>query len=619
MNLFRSGTKTSDAIKKKIRIFAILVVVSFLCLWMRIWYLQILKWQYLTGLSENNRVRLVTLPASRGMIKDRNGETLVSIRPTFNLYLTPEDARNLDSSLDKLAQRISLDREKLKKKIAQTKSFKEVLIKGDIPREEVAFVEENNMSLPGIRIRAEPLRNYVFNNLASHTLGYLGEISKARLESLKDSTYRQGDFVGKNGLESIYESLLRGDKGYKEVEVDVSGRELKTLRKIPPESGNNLILTLDVKIQEEVEKLMTGTAEQNMNGSVVVMKVQTGEIIAITSKPSFDPNKFAAGISSQNWKALVTDEWHPLQNRSIHGQYPPGSTYKIVTALAGLEEGVIKPDTSVFCPGHFKLGSGRYRCWKKSGHGSMNLHDALVQSCDVYFYTIGHQLGIDTIAKYAKRFGLGRSTRLGLSREKKGLVPTTQWKLLNKKEPWQLGETISASIGQGFNLVTPIQQLVLMAAVANGGILLKPYLVKRIEGPEGQIRKEFFPEIVGQIGMDLDHLEQVRKALRDVVNGVRGTGKKSRLKNIIVSGKTGTAQVVRMKSDEELEKGEVIPVKYRDHAGFMAFAPYEKPVIAVAIIVEHGGHGGTTAGPIAGKIFKKYFKLYPPPSSAQTL
>ena len=619
MILFRSGTETSDAIKKKIRIFAILVVVSFLCLWMRIWYLQILKWQYLTGLSENNRVRMVTLPASRGMIKDRNGETLVSIRPAFNLYLTPEDARNLDSSLDKLAQRISLDREKLKKKIAQTKSFKEVLIKGDIPREEVAFVEENNMSLPGIRIRAEPLRNYVFNNLASHTLGYLGEISKASLERLKDPAYRQGDFVGKNGLENIYESLLRGKKGYKEVEVDVSGRELKTLRKLPPESGNNLILTLDVKIQEELEKLMTETAEQNMNGSVVVMKVQTGEIIAITSKPSFDPNKFATGISTRNWRDLVTDEWHPLQNRSIHGQYPPGSTYKIVTAIAGLGEGVIKPDTSIFCPGHFKLGRGRYRCWKKSGHGFMNLHDALVQSCDVYFYTIGHRLGIDTIAKYAKRFGLGRSTRLGLSQEKKGLVPTTQWKLLNKKEPWLLGETISASIGQGFNLVTPIQQVIMMAAVANRGILLKPYLVKRIEGPEGQLRQEFFPEIIGQIGVDPDHLEQVRMALRDVVNGARGTGKKSRLKNIIVSGKTGTAQVVRMKSDEELEKGEAIPVKYRDHAWFVAFAPYEKPVLAVAIIVEHGGHGGATAGPIAGKIFKKYFKLYPPPSSAQPL
>ncbi|MBC8286077.1 MAG: penicillin-binding protein 2 [Nitrospinae bacterium] len=619
MTLYRYGTETSDAIKKKVRVFAILVVVSFLCLWMRIWYLQILKWQYLTGLSENNRVRMVTLPANRGMIKDRNGETLVSIRPAFNLYLTPEDAGDLTSSLDKLSQKISFDRKKLKKEMDQSKSFKEVLIKGDISRKEVAFVEENNMSLPGIHIRAEPLRNYVFNSLASHTLGYLGEISKASLENQKDSSYKQGDFVGKNGLENIYESTLRGEKGYKEVEVDVSGRELKALRKLPPQSGNNLILTLDVGVQRKLEKLMSGTAGQNLNGSVVVMKVQTGEIIAIASNPSFDPNKFAAGISPENWNALVTDEWHPLQNRSVNGQYPPGSTYKIVTALAGLEEGVIKPDTSIFCPGHFRLGRGMYRCWKKSGHGFVNLHDALVQSCDVYFYTIGHRLGIDTIAKYAKRFGLGSPTSLGLSQEKKGLVPTTQWKLLNKKEPWLLGETISASIGQGYNLVTPIQQASMMVAVANGGVLLKPYLIKRIEEPEGRSRKEFFPSIVGQLDVDPDHLEQIRAALRDVVNGARGTARKSRLKNIIVSGKTGTAQVVRMKSNEELAKGEPIPVKYRDHAWFVAFAPYEKPEIAVSVIIEHGGHGGATAAPIAKAVFKKYFELYPPAPSPPEL
>lgn len=619
MTLFRYGTETSEEIKKKIRFFVILVVVAFLCLWMRIWYLQILKWQYLTGLSEHNRVRMVTLPANRGIIKDRNGETLVSIRPAFNLYLTPEDVRDLDSSLDKLSQRIFLDREKLKKKMIQSKSFEEVLVKGDISRKDVAFVEENNMNLPGIHIKAEPLRNYVFNDLASHTLGYLGEISRASLENYKDPNYKQGDFVGKNGLENIYESILRGDKGYKEVEVDVAGRELKALRKLPPESGNNLTLTLDVRIQQELEKLMTGTPEKKMSGSAIVMKVHTGEVIAITSKPSFDPNKFSAGISPQNWEALVKDEWHPLQNRSIHGQYPPGSTYKIVTALAGLEEGVIKPGTHIFCPGHFKLGRGRYRCWKKSGHGSMNLFNALVQSCDVYFYTVGHRLGIDTIAKYAKRFGLGSSTRLGLSQEKQGLIPTTEWKLLNKKEPWQLGETISASIGQGFNLVTPIQQVSLIAAVANGGFLLRPHLVKRIEAPEGKIRKEFYPEIVGQLGVNPDHMDQVRLALRDVVNGAKGTGKKSRLKNIIVSGKTGTAQVVRMKSNEELEKGEFTPVRYRDHAWFIAFAPYEKPEIAVAIIVEHGGHGGATAGPIAGKIFKKYFQIYPPKTSSQAL
>ena len=609
--MFRYGKETNDAIKKKIRVFAILVIFVFICLSMRIWYLQILKWQYLTGLSENNRVRMVSLPAYRGTIKDRNGETLVSIRPSFNLYITPEDAGDSGSSLDLLAKKIKFKRGKLKKSIGREKSFKDILIKADISREEVAFIEENNMRLPGIKIKAEPLRNYVYKDLMSHTLGYLGEISKSKLKNTNNLFYSQGDFVGKNGLENIFESTLRGKKGHKEVEVDVSGRELKTIRMLPSESGNNLILTLDVKVQAELEKAMTSTPEKIVNGSAVVIKVQTGEILAIASKPTFDPNEFAEGITSGSWRKLINDEMHPLQNRSIHSQYPPGSTYKIAVAYAALEEGVIDPETTIYCPGHFKLGRGRYRCWKKSGHGAVNLHDALVQSCDVYFYTLGHRMGIDTLARYAKKFGFGTPAGIGLSREKSGLVPSTQWKLKNRKKAWLLGETISASIGQGYNLVTPLQQANMMAAVANGGMLLKPYIVKRIEEPGGTTIKEFFPEIRGQIAGSSENLEVIRKALRDVVNGVRGTGKRSRLKNIIVSGKTGTVQVVRMKSNEELEKEDEVPYKYRDHAWFVAFAPYEKPEIAVAVLVEHGGHGGTTAAPIAKKVFKKYFQLYP--------
>ena len=609
--MFRYGTETNDAIKKKIRVFAILVIFVFICLLMRIWYLQILKWQYLTGLSENNRVRMVSLPAYRGTIKDRNGETLVSIRPSFNLYITPEDAGDSVSSLDLLAEKIKFKRGKLKKSIGREKSFKDILIKADISREEVAFIEENNMRLPGIKIKAEPLRNYVYKDLMSHTLGYLGEISKSKLKNTNNLFYSQGDFVGKNGLENIFESTLRGKKGHKEVEVDVSGRELKTIRRLPSESGNNLILTLDVKVQAELEKAMTSTPEKIVNGSAVVIKVQTGEILAIASKPTFDPNEFAEGITSGSWRKLINDEMHPLQNRSIHSQYPPGSTYKIAVAYAALEEGVIDPETTIYCPGHFKLGRGRYRCWKKSGHGAVNLHDALVQSCDVYFYTLGHRMGIDTLARYAKKFGFGTPAGIGLSREKSGLVPSTQWKLKNRKKAWLLGETIIASIGQGYNLVTPLQQANMMAAVANGGMLLKPYIVKRIEEPGGTTIKEFFPEIRGKIAGSSENLEVIRKALRDVVNGVRGTGKRSRLKNIIVSGKTGTVQVVRMKSNEELEKEDEVPYKYRDHAWFVAFAPYEKPEIAVAVLVEHGGHGGTTAAPIAKKVFKKYFQLYP--------
>ena len=609
--MFRNGTETNDAIKKKIRVFAILVIFVFICLSMRIWYLQILKWQYLTGLSENNRVRMVSLPAYRGTIKDRNGETLVSIRPSFNLYITPEDAGDSVSSLDLLAEKIKFKRGKLKKSIGREKSFKDILIKTDISREEVAFIEENNMRLPGIKIKAEPLRNYVYKDLMSHTLGYLGKISKSKLKNTNNLFYSQGDFVGKNGLENIFESTLRGKKGNKEVEVDVSGRELKTIRRLPSESGNNLILTLDLKVQTELEKAMTSTPEKIVNGSAVVIKVQTGEILAIASKPTFDPNEFAEGITSGSWRKLINDEMHPLQNRSIHSQYPPGSTYKIAVAYAALEEGVIDPETTIYCPGHFKLGRGRYRCWKKSGHGAVNLHDALVQSCDVYFYTLGHRMGIDTLARYAKKFGFGTPAGIGLSREKSGLVPSTQWKLKNRKKAWLLGETISASIGQGYNLVTPLQQANMMAAVANGGMLLKPYIVKRIEEPGGTTIKEFFPEIRRQIAGSSENLEVIRKALRDVVNGVRGTGKRSRLKNIIVSGKTGTVQVVRMKSNEELEKENEVPYKYRDHAWFVAFAPYEKPEIAVAVLVEHGGHGGTTAAPIAKKVFKEYFQLYP--------
>ena len=455
--MFHRGIETNDAIKKRIRIFVILIIFAFLCLSIRIWYLQILKGQYLTGLSENNRVRMISLPAYRGTIKDRNGETLVSIRPSFNLYITPEDARDRDSSLSFLAKKINFESDKLKINMTREKSFKDILIKANISREEVAFVEENNMRLPGIKIKAEPLRNYVYKHLMSHVIGYLGEISKSKLGSSNNPFYSQGDFVGKNGLENVLEPTLRGKKGYKEVEADVSGRELKTLRKFPSENGNNLILTLDVRVQEELEKAMISTPENVMNGSVVVMKVQTGEVLAIASKPSFDPNEFAAGITPENWKKLINDEMHPLQNRSIHSQYPPGSTYKIAVAYASLEEGMIDPETTINCPGHFKLGRGRYRCWKKNGHGDVNIHDALVQSCDVFFYTVGHRMGIDTLARYAKIFGFGFPTGLGLSREKSGLVPSTQWKLKNRKQPWLLGETISASIGQGYNLVTPMQ------------------------------------------------------------------------------------------------------------------------------------------------------------------
>ena len=613
MSVFKYSAESSDEVRKKIKFFVIIAIISFICLWMRVWYLQILRGEDFIGLSENNRARQISLPGYRGIIKDRNGEILVGIRPSFNLYVTPEDAQNFSDTLKLLSEKIAFDQAKLEKSVGEARSFMDVLIKRDITREEVAFIEENKMRLPGIHINVEPLRSYVQKGVASHVLGYLGEISKAKLERIQDSSYQQGDMIGKNGLESIFESELRGAKGYKEVEVDVSGRELRVLRKLPPDSGKGLILTLDVRIQKVAEELMKGTDEEPVSGSVIMMKVQTREIIVLTSKPSFDANLFAARISKEDWRGLVRHKLHPLQNRAIDGQYPPGSTYKMITALAGLEENVITPETTIYCPGNFRLGKGFYRCWKKKGHGAIALHDAIVQSCDVFFYTVGHRLGIDRLARYAKMFGLGGFTGIGLKGEKSGLVPTSQWKLRTRKEKWLEGETIIASIGQGYNLVTPLQQARMMAALANGGTLLRPYLVKAIENQDGKIINEFFPEIVKRAEINPQNLEFIRKGMRGVVNEPQGTGRRARLKSVTVSGKTGTAQVVRMKPGEEEQDEEGIPYQFRDHAWFLSFAPYENPEIAIIVLVEHGGHGGRVAAPIAKKLAKVYFDYYPPP------
>jgi penicillin-binding protein 2 len=352
--------------------------------------------------------------------------------------------------------------------------------------------------------------------------------------------------------------------------------------------------------------------EHSVEGSAVVMKVQSGEIIAMVSKPSFDPNAFATGVSRKKWNSLLRDDKNPLQNRTIDGQYPPASTYKLVTAYAGLSEKIIKPEDTIFCPGQFHLGKRDYRCWKKKGHGKMNLHDALVQSCDVYFYTLGHRLGIDSLAKYANKLGLGELTGIRLKGEKSGLVPSTQWKKKIKNIPWYPGETISASIGQGYNLVTPLQSVNMISAIASNGFLVRPYIVKRIEDSNGKLIKEFYPKVRRNIGIDPVVLKILKEGLRGVVHDAHGTGHRARLKNITVSGKTGTAQVIGMKDSDEINPEDKIPYQYRDHAWFVAFAPYEKPEVSVSVIIEHGGHGGEVAAPIARQVLETYFTYYPP-------
>ena len=535
-----SSFEPSFTVRKKIKVYVILVSISFLLMLVRIWYLQILKGEDFMGQSEQNRIRKIILPDHRGTIKDRRGETVVSIRPSFSLYVTPEDAKNISESLNRLSKNIEIDQKKIKKDMGQSRSFKDVLMKRDISRTEIAYFEENKMMFPGIHIKIEPLRSYVNKEFAAHIIGYLGEISKDELKNQKYNKYEQGEMIGRNGLEKIYETILKGKRGYKEVEVDVAGRELKILRKLSPQFGNSLVLTLDSRVQKKLEELMEEVSGKNrVEGSVVVMKVATGEIIAMVSKPSYDPNLFAAGISRKKWNRLLNDKKNPLQNRSIDGQYPPASTYKLVTAYAALSENVITPEDTIFCPGHFRLGKRNYRCWKKRGHGAMNLHDALVQSCDVYFYTLGQRLGIDNLATYAKKLGFGSHTGVGLSGEKPGLIPSTAWKKKVKNEVWFPGETISASIGQGYNLVTPLQNASMISAIANGGFLSTPHLVKKIEDSEGKLIKEFPPKILTNMNLDPEILKHLKRVCVELYMNLMEQGIEHGLKMLWFQEKQG--------------------------------------------------------------------------------
>jgi len=600
----RKTKRTNDRREKRF-LFMSLIILLFTILLVRIWYLQIIKGERFRKLSENNRIRIVSVKAHRGKIMDRERRIIADNRPSFNLSLTPEDikAKDLLKILDLLNERIPLYKERIIKRIRSVSPFKPLVIKRDIDRDSVAFIVEHIFDIPGVELNIEPLRSYQYNDLSAHLLGYLGEIDEKGLQESKNG-YQLGDFIGQLGIEKVYETYLKGENGKKQVEVDAYGRELKLLIKKDFSPGNNLILTIDIRIQKLAEELL-----DNMTGSIVVMNPQNGEVLAMVSKPSFDPNLFAKGISKEDWLNLVRNEKHPLQNRAIQGQYPPGSVYKIVTAIAGLEEGIITPKTTIFDKGYFFFGNRVYRCWKEGGHGTVNLHKALVESCDTYFYKVGSQLGIDTLARYAKGFGLGKKTEIGLENEKEGLVPSTQWKKRVKNEPWFPGETISASIGQGYNLVTPIQLASLMSSIANGGIRYKPKLVKQIESPEGIILFSNQSEIIGRIPARPETLKIVRKGLLGVVNDNHGTGRSAKIKNILVAGKTGTAQVIRMKENEPKDNQERLPYHLRDHGWFVSFAPFENSELVVVVCSEHGGKHGASYAPLAKKIIQEYFKL----------
>jgi penicillin-binding protein 2 len=590
-----------EILSTRLKIVILIVIAAFATLILKLWLLQVVHGPAYRTQSENNRIHLQDIPPIRGMIFDRHGELLVDNRPSFDLLVVPEEIQGRNNLVEALNKLVGVDPESVEEKLdGDSYAFRPVLIKRNLSREELAVTEANLFNLPGAMIQVKPQRHYLYNDFASHVVGYLGEISEGQLNSGRYGDNKPGDLIGKNGVEKIWQSKLEGIRGGEQVEVDAAGRRLAVLSKTPPVSGENLALTIDKKLQFAAEKALVGK-----KGAIVAMNPMDGEILAMASAPAFNPNAFIEGIDKDEWLRLTTSQDYPLENRAIQGQYAPGSTFKIVMALAGLEEGVIDPQEEVFCGGSFKLGDHVFHCWRKQGHGWVDFHRALVESCDVYFYKVGKALGVDKIAHYARMCGLGQPTGFELGSEKGGLIPTSQWKLKRFGIPWQQGETISTAIGQGFVLVTPLQMARLIGAFFNGGILYEPKVVKWV-GKEGKDSFRFAPRQVGKITAKEEHLALIRDALAGVVNEPHGTGSKARMKGMTVAGKTGTAQLITLEKEKHFGKGNEVPSEYKDHAWFVAVATVENPVLAIAVLVENGGHGGSAAAPIAAELIKTY-------------
>jgi penicillin-binding protein 2 len=596
-------------LRLRIRLVYVLVLLAFLGVIARLIVLQVIHGERYSYLSENNRIRIKRILGTRGMIYDQRGELLVDSRPSFDLLFVPEDAENPEATLRQLARYLDRDENEILAIFKQSKSrgaFDDIVLGKDVDWATVVAVEAHQLDLPGVTLRARPRRSYADGPAGAHVLGYLGEIGSRQLKSFKSEGYELGDEIGQYGLEKKWEQYLRGKGGGQQVEVDAVGRRVRVLSEVISGPGYTVHLTLDRKLQQTAHEALQGK-----EGTIVVLDVNSGAILAMASTPAFDPNVFARGIKSDEWRALVKDRLRPLSNRAIQGQYPPGSTFKVVMAIAGLEEGVVQPEAKIMDPGFFPFGNRNFRDWKKEGHGAVDLHRSLVESCDVYYYQLGVRLGIDNIAKWSRAFGLGEKSGALLDDEKSGLVPDTEWKRKRLRQPWYPGETVSVAIGQGYLTVTPLQLANMMATVANGGTLYRPRLVSRVESITGQRVYEQGPEIVRTIEFKPGTLTRVRSALADVVHGAAGTGKAARSPMIALAGKTGTAQVVEMKG--AYLKSEQLSYFNRDHAWFVSYAPLDKPEIAIAVLVEHGGHGGEAAAPMAKKVAEKYAELKKPP------
>jgi penicillin-binding protein 2 len=592
------GKRQQRVFAQRLPLFTALVALVFGLLVMRLYYLQIVRGRYFSRLAEENRISLIRVRAPRGIVFDRHGNVLVTNRPSFSVSLDLDAVRDLDATVAAVAAALGLDRAELSRKVRSVepyRRFEPVRVKDDVSRHEVAALEALRYEHPGVLVEVEPRRSYPHGTLASHVLGYVGQINASELKARADLGYRMGDYIGKMGIEKELDAELKGRDGFQQMEVDSLGRGIKVLSSIPPIPGHSVTLTIDLALQQAAEEALAGIA-----GSVVAIDPRDGSVLAAVSSPAIDPNNFSHGLSQEEWDRLSHDARHPLQNRIVQAQYPPGSVFKILTAVAALESGAITTATSFSCRGALRYGNRDFRCWKKEGHGEVSLHRALVESCDVYFYQVGLKAGIDEIARYAREFGLGKATGLELGSESQGLVPDSAWKRRVRKEPWYSGETLSAAIGQGYDLVTPVQAALLAATVANGGVVYRPHLIRKVADGAGATVRTGAVTVERSVQLKPETLAAIRGGLWGVVNEPGGTASAARVPGLEVSGKTGTAQVVRMAAKGERQAAGSLESK--DHAWFVCYAANGPTQVAIAVIVEHGGHGGSVSAPIARRL-----------------
>jgi penicillin-binding protein 2 len=569
----------------------ILVLTAVALLTASFWYIQVLRGRYYRDLAENNRTRVVRIAAPRGVLLDRHGRLLVENRASFNVLLTPEHSPDLDGSIERIAAALGIGEAQVRERLARRAPFRPLVVRADAPLEDVAVLEARRLELPEASIEVVPLRSYPLGSSAAHALGRVGEVTERQLRSPQFAELTPGDLVGQAGIEAAYNASLMGRDGYRKVVVNSRGLEVSEDERVPPQVGPRMTLTLDAELQRAVDLAFAGRA-----GTAVALDPETGEILAMASTPAYDPNAFTTGIDAALWAQLATDPETPLMNRVIQAQYAPGSTFKIVMAIGALEEGLITPATTFYCPGYLAVYGTVFRCHKAAGHGVVNLHTALAKSCNVFFYQVGIRMEIERIARWAKRLGLGAPTGVDLPHEAAGLVPSPEWKLRAQRAPWFAGETVSVAIGQGQLTVTPLQLARLAAVVANRGRLVQPHLVLAV-GERNAARPP-----VTSVGLRPQTLAALLDGMRAVVNE-QGTASRARLPGLAVCGKTGSAQVVgRARLVKSGQAPALLP-----HGWFVGFAPADHPRIALAVLVEHGGSGSEAAAPIARRILASFF------------